>query len=156
MSNYGLRKNMLLYCRDGQTVILYNYSREFVWVRYKGKIYRRPIEAINQTLFLDDPTHNEKLSGDNKAIGEKKWFHQVRKNSDRVERLLPSVDENEKERKTCMTCRFQRLGECFSSEVCADYEPAYIIPKEERDAWPKYGDATILSRRKHKKTEKYS
>lgn len=46
---------------------------------------------------------------------------------------------------TCQSCRFARSGECFpQKEICADYEKAYDVPRNERSAWPEMGDASYL------------
>ena len=155
MSNCRLVKNMLLYCRDGQTVILDNYSREFIWVRYKGKIHRRPIEAINQTLFLTDPTNHEIPTRKDETCILESLSRKVKESSTNPQKTSSIVSANEEIEKTCMTCRFQRSGECFPSQVCDDYEPVYNTPKDEKDAWPQYGDATMLGRRKHRKPGVY-
>ncbi len=48
---------------------------------------------------------------------------------------------------TCQSCRFARSGDCFpQKEICADYERAYDVPKDERAAWPEMGDASYLRR----------
>lgn len=46
---------------------------------------------------------------------------------------------------TCQSCRFARSGECFPQrEICDDYEAAFEVPQDERDAWPDMGDASYL------------
>lgn len=46
---------------------------------------------------------------------------------------------------TCQSCRFARSGDCFpQKEICADYEKAYDVPENEREAWPEMGDASYL------------
>jgi len=46
---------------------------------------------------------------------------------------------------TCQSCRLARSGECFpQKEICTDYERAYDVPKDEREAWPEMGDASYL------------
>lgn len=50
-----------------------------------------------------------------------------------------------KAEKTCQSCRFARSGECFpQKEICADYEKAFDVPEDEREAWPEMGDASYF------------
>ena len=54
---------------------------------------------------------------------------------------------SEKAEPTCLDCKFSRSGECFPQKrICADFELAYTVDEDERDAWPDYGDATALKR----------
>ena len=49
------------------------------------------------------------------------------------------------QRVSCQSCKFARSGDCFPQKnVCSEYEPAYGVPKEEREGWPEMGDASYL------------
>lgn len=62
----------------------------------------------------------------------------------------PAEKTEEKREVDCLSCRFAKSGECFPrKEICPEYEPAYIVPKSERDAWPEYGDATAFRLNKY-------
>ena len=55
------------------------------------------------------------------------------------------TNDTSKPKTTCQSCRFARSGECFpQSEICADYEKAFDVPRDERAAWPEMGDASYL------------
>jgi hypothetical protein len=55
------------------------------------------------------------------------------------------INDTSKPKATCQSCRFARSGECFpQSEICADYEKAFDVPRDERAAWPEMGDASYL------------
>ena len=55
------------------------------------------------------------------------------------------INDTSKPKATCQSCRFTRSGECFpQSEICADYEKAFDVPRDEREAWPEMGDASYL------------
>ena len=55
------------------------------------------------------------------------------------------TNDTSKPKTTCQSCRFARNGECFpQSEICADYEKAFDVPRDERAAWPEMGDASYL------------
>ncbi|MBQ2794046.1 MAG: hypothetical protein IJF05_05060 [Clostridia bacterium] len=55
--------------------------------------------------------------------------------------------KGEKREFTCLDCKFSRGEECFPrKEICPDFELAYTVDEDERDAWPSYGDATALRR----------
>ena len=152
MNEYPLRKHMVLYCKDGQTVVLENYSYAFVWVSYKGKIYRRPIEALNKTLFFNDPIQRKKHIDEEIDYEEKSILESPCSKKDKLtknKKTAVSTDEEKTER-TCMNCKIQRSGECFSARLCKDYEPAYTVPESERNQWPEYGAATMLKRRNYK------
>jgi hypothetical protein len=67
----------------------------------------------------------------------------------KAETPVPQMNEGIKEiakaEITCQSCRFARSGDCFpQKEICADYEKAYDVPKDERAAWPEMGDASYL------------
>ena len=60
-------------------------------------------------------------------------------------RMNEGVKETAKAEITCQSCRFARSGDCFpQKEICADYERAYEVPKDERAEWPEMGDASYL------------
>ena len=62
-----------------------------------------------------------------------------------VPRMNEGVKETAKAEITCQSCRFARSGDCFpQKEICADYERAYEVPKDERAEWPEMGDASYL------------
>ena len=55
------------------------------------------------------------------------------------------TNDTSKPKITCQSCRFARSGDCFpQSEICADYEKAFDVPRDERAAWPEMGDASYL------------
>lgn len=149
MDQCNLRKHMLLYCRDGQTVVFENYSASFIWVQYKGKIYRRSIDVLNKTLLFTDPLHRTQKP-DAETLDDID-LSTAKRNKNEVLSSAKKTGKNGESitsKKSCMNCRFQRSGECFSSKVCKDYEPAYSVSKTERDQWPQYGDATLFKRHK--------
>lgn len=58
-----------------------------------------------------------------------------------------SPKASEKVEKSCLNCKFSRSGECFpQKKICAEFELAYTVDEDERNAWPNYGDATALKR----------
>ena len=61
-----------------------------------------------------------------------------------VKSVKESTAEDEP-KATCRSCRFARSGDCFpQKEICADYEKAYDVPQDEKEAWPEMGDASYL------------
>lgn len=62
----------------------------------------------------------------------------------------PPEKKEEKREVDCLSCRFAKSGECFpQKKICSEYEPAYVVPQSERDAWPEYGDATAFRLNKY-------
>lgn len=138
MNTYNLKKYMILYCKDGQIVILHDFTDSMIRVKYKDKLYDRPITIINEKLFFENPC---RVSLSNKRIeaaasmGEDESTNQ----------------ENAKQEKKCINCSFQHSGECSSWEVCDDFQPAYSVSDTEKAYWPQYGDATLFKRKRRKR-----
>ena len=122
MNRCKLHKKMILYCQNGETVRLLDYSETHIWVVYRGKTYTRPLTALQTTLFFEDPRPKDACE-------------------------TPAPPKQEPPKKSCMNCKFQISGECTSWDLCSDYQPAYIPSKAETDNWPKEGDATRFKRR---------
>ena len=157
MNNHKLEKNMTLYCKDGQTVVLITFSDRNIWIRYKGELYLRPITAINKTLFFEDP-RAKKLPLNMAKIdlpdvdGRKSERIESQVNSALNTIIQTTLNlEDTAEKKSCTNCWFQRSGECSSWDVCDDYQPIYTVSDSEKNYWPTYGDATLFRRKSRKK-----
>ena len=158
MNNYELEKNMILYCKNGETVVLVTFTDRNIWVKYKGEIYLRPITTINKTLFLRNPLL-KKLFQNNEEIGlfdlsdKKQTRSETRVNSITTATVVEPKPKqaDTTERKSCMNCRHQLSGECSSWDVCEDYQPVYVVADSEKNYWPTYGDATLFRRKSRKK-----
>ena len=137
MNPYNLKQDMILYCRDGQSVTLTAFNDGIITVQYKGKSYNRPLSAIGKTLFFENPC-KQKMHATVVAS--------VSKPQDPV-----TPHKEQPAPRSCMNCKFQKSGECTSWDLCDDYQPAYTVSKLETDHWPEYGDATMFKRkgRKH-------
>jgi len=133
MGDYVLRKGVVLFCRNGQIVVVERYTDTHIWVKYNGKLYERPITIINEKLFFENPCE-KKLTVDE---------HEKEQGKDQY-------DQTVKE-KHCFNCKFQCSGECSSWELCDDYQPAYTVSEVEKTYWPKYGDATLFRRKSRKR-----
>lgn len=73
MRNYNLKKGMVLFCKNGETVILEKYTHSAITVKYKGVMYERPISTINKTLFVRNPVEFNRNQGyKNTNVIEKK------------------------------------------------------------------------------------
>ena len=150
--DYNLKKHMLLYCANGETVVLEGFTDSQIWVKYKGKIYDRPITIINYKLFYDNPCAKTVYLHKGKVYNslddcQKKQL----KNDVKTEKLVPSPEMNASPQKSCRNCRFQISGECSSWDLCDDYQPVYKLSKSETDYWPREGDATRFKKHGRKK-----
>lgn len=158
MNEYKLKKNMTLYCKNGETVVLVTFTDERLWVRYKGEVYRRPIGVINKTLFLENPLLKKSIQNNVKkdtSVSNCKKQPPVKGQVNftpipKVATLQPKQEEVEK-KKSCMNCRHQLSGECSSWDLCEDYQPIYVVADSEKNYWPTYGDATLFKRKSRKK-----
>ena len=53
---------------------------------------------------------------------------------------------------SCDTCMLKRREECFGSRtICGDYKHVPFISRDEKKAWPEYGDATAIRVRRREK-----
>lgn len=117
---------------DERLVALFN---EGLLVRDIAAILKRSEKAIRIRLIskgFDPDMIIKAKTVDNKS--EKTEFQINEKNKDTAKNEV-----------TCQSCRFARSGDCFpQKDICHDYEKAYDIPRNEREAWPEMGDASYL------------
>ena len=158
MNNCKLEKNMTLYCKNGETVMLVTFTDERLWVRYKGEVHIRPIEVINKTLFLENPLMEKSFRDDGKTDifnlqYEKQSPIKNRENFTITPTVIEPIPKQGEisEKKSCINCRHQRSGECSSWDLCEDYQPIYVVADSEKNYWPTYGDATLFKRKSRKK-----
>lgn len=52
---------------------------------------------------------------------------------------------------SCKTCMLSASGECGSWVPCIDYRPTPHISDAQKASWPKFGDATAITKRQAKK-----
>ena len=117
-----------LYCNDGSTAVIIRKTTEFIELEYKGKKYQRPFSVIGEKLFVV-PKQRAINSTEEVAPSSVSYLQEP-----------PIVDD-------CHSCMKNRSEECFGNRsgiICEDYIPIPNIPKNEREHWPKYGDATAL------------
>lgn len=161
---------VILYNRDAQQFIIDNIEailafdngtyREKMHLDNQGKPWDREQDEKLVTLFKEGVSVRE-IARELKR-GEKAIRIRLRNNGidpdtiieakpfeDKTEKPVPQKNEGIKETAetaiTCQSCRFARSGDCFpQKEICADYEKAYDVPPDEREAWPEMGDASYL------------
>ena len=62
-----------------------------------------------------------------------------------IKNHISILDGSATQEVSCHNCRFARSGDCFpQKEICADYERAFNISQDEREAWPDMGDASYF------------
>ena len=118
----------MLYCADGSYGVVTNVAEEYFELEYKERKYRRPFSIIGDKLF----TTPDRVASNISDKG--------------TETSVCLINESPAT-PNCSICMKNRSEVCFGNsnvETCDDYIPIPDIPKEKREHWPKYGDATAF------------
>lgn len=147
MNKYTLKKHTVLYCSNGETVIVEDFSDTHIWVKYKNRIVERPISVINERLFFTKPQTEPINNCDEKTYSpsEEAPNDSAASEPTALERLRRELNE---EKKSCLNCKLHRSGECSSWGLCEDYQPAVRISQSDMSYWPVEGDATRFRKKR--------
>lgn len=129
----GREIGILLEERRGQ------YGSYFV-VLYNRDAQQFIIDNIEVMLTFDEEKHKTKSHFEDSS-------HPLNGKQDDALKSQTTNEANDtsKPKITCQSCRFARSGECFPQrEICTDYERAFDVPRNEREAWPEMGDASYF------------
>ena len=131
--------------QDEKLVALF---KEGLSIREIAGIFKRGEKAIRIRLRKNGIDPDETVEGADSLAASLA-------NSNMPEHQTKSVaNDTSKPKITCQSCKFARSGECFpQKEICTDYERAYDVPKDEKEAWPYMGDASYL-RQKGRRRDK--
>lgn len=129
----GMEIGIMLEERRGQ------YGNYFV-VLYNLDAQQFIIDNIEAMLTFDEESHTSEIAPEHTE-------EPLDIKQDKVPNFQTN-DEIKHESKpdvTCQSCKFARSGECFPQrEICTDYERAFYVSQDEREAWPDMGDASYL------------
>lgn len=127
--------------QDEKLVALF---KEGLSIREIAGIFKRGEKAIRIRLRKNGIDPDETVEGASSLADSNMPEHQTKS----------VANDTSKPKITCQSCKFARSGECFpQKEICTDYERAYDVPKDEREAWPDMGDASYL-RQKGRRRDK--
>lgn len=120
--------NQVLWCKNGETVIIKGIHDGQIFVEYKGKVYQRPLTVIGKKLFTKK--QEEKIN----------HFNTLDQKEIKCMNLI--TQPNQLHKSECSSCVFQRCGDCFGKEqICDDYRGTSEIDVSHGTS---YGDATFI------------
>ena len=129
----GREIGILLEERRGQ------YGNYFV-VLYNRDAQQFIIDNIEAMLTFDEENHRTNSNFEYSANSLDKM-----RDTALQSQTINEINDESKPKITCQSCKFARSGECFPQrEICTDYEKAFDVPQDEREAWPDMGDASYL------------
>lgn len=115
------------------------YGNYFV-VLYNRVAQQFIIDNIEAMLTFDEENHRTNSNFEYSANSLDKTRDTVLQSQ-----TINETNDESKPKITCQSCKFARSGECFPQrEICTDYERAFDVPQDEREAWPDMGDASYL------------
>lgn len=115
------------------------YGNYFV-VLYNLDAQQFIIDNIEAMLTFDEEKHKNRSTLEH--AGDPL---DIRQDNAPDSQINNGIKDASKPKVTCQSCRFARSGECFPQrEICTDYERAFDVPQDEREAWPDMGDASYL------------
>ena len=104
--------------------------------------YSADTDAVSVNEYKNNVGDAVKSEADTAEIAEKNAPYEAAASSEIKETLSDGTFPAED---TCYNCKFSRSGECFPKRaICGEYERAYDVPQDEREAWPEMGDASFL------------
>ena len=152
-SHDEIQVSQILYCNNGEPVVVIKKTAESITVKYRNRLHIRPISIIGDKLHVDFPYAKVlNLEKEKKAKKSTANLKNEQETSVLSQDDYPQYTSNVTIPPSCFQCMLQARDDCFGMPygICEKYVQKPSITRKDMKNWPKYGDATAFRFGEHR------
>ena len=155
MNSYNeIQVSQILYCNNGEPVVVINKTDTIITVEYKGQLHTRPLSIIGDKLHTKCKSASiaNCQSGKKDVAATPSIINQQSKLKSRSSVTDQQLNLISNDSPSCFQCMLQARDDCFGMPhgICEKFVQKPEISADKQKNWPKYGDASAYRLGEHR------